>query len=109
MRELVRRRGVDPMAEPERFADLVREAAADYADRVARGLLPGLPDLERVVREISDAVGGFGPLQAYLDDSEIEEIWLNSPSRAANLLPQSGVLTHVALLNDDRAARLVLD
>jgi hypothetical protein len=32
------------------------------------------------------AVGGFGPLQPYLDDPGIEEVWLNAPSRAANLL-----------------------
>ena len=80
VRELVRRRGVDPMAEPERFAELVREAAADYADRAARGLLLGLPDMERVVREVTNAVGGFGALQPYLDDPEIEEVWLNAPS-----------------------------
>lgn len=109
VRELVRRRGVDPMAEPERFAELVREAAADYADRAARGLLLGLPDMERVVREVTNAVGGFGPLQPYLDDPEIEEVWLNAPSRAANLLSQPGVPTHITLLSDDRAARSVLD
>lgn len=86
VRELVRRRGVDPIAEPERFADLVQEAAADYADRVARGLLLGPSDMDRVVREISDAVGGFGPLQPYLGDPEIKEVSLNAPSRAASLL-----------------------
>jgi pilus assembly protein CpaF len=86
VRELVRRRGVDPVAEPERFAELVQEAAMDYADRAARGVLSVLPDMERAVRKVSDAVGGLGPLRPYLDDLEIEEIWVNSPSRAANLL-----------------------
>jgi pilus assembly protein CpaF len=80
VRELVRRRGVDPMAEPERFTDLVREAAADYADRAARGLLLDLPDMERAVREVTDAIGGLGALQPYLDDPEIEEVWLNAPT-----------------------------
>lgn len=80
VRELVRRRGVDPVAEPERFAALVREAAEDYADRVARGVLSELADMERAVRAVSDAVGGLGPLQPYLDDPEIEEIWLNAPT-----------------------------
>lgn len=80
VRELVRRRGVDPVAEPERFAKLVREAAEDYADRVARGVLFELPDMERAVREVSDAVGGLGPLQPYLDDPEIEELWINAPT-----------------------------
>lgn len=80
VRELVRRRGVDPTAEPERFAELVEQAAADYADRAARGVLHELPDMTQAVRHVHDAVGGLGPLQAYLDDPEIEEIWLNSPT-----------------------------
>jgi len=80
VRELVRRRGVDPVAEPERFAELVEQAAADYADRAARGVLFELPDMAEVVREVHDAVGGLGPLQPYLDDPEVEEIWVNSPT-----------------------------
>ena len=87
VRELVRRRDIDPMAEPERFAELVQEAAADYADRAARGVVAQLPDLESVIREVHNAVGGLGPLQLFLDDPDIEEIGVNSPSRAANLLP----------------------
>jgi pilus assembly protein CpaF len=30
---------------------------------------------------VYDAVAGFGPLQAYLDDPSIEEIWVNEPGR----------------------------
>jgi len=100
VRELVRRRGVDPIAEPERFAELVQEAAADYADRVARGVLFELPDMERAVRQISDAVGGLGVLQPYLDDPEIEEIWINAPSRAADLLSRQGVVMGRSLLSE---------
>ena len=28
-----------------------------------------------------DAVAGLGPLQPYLDDPEVEEIWINEPGR----------------------------
>jgi pilus assembly protein CpaF len=80
VRELVRRRGIDPVAEVDRFAELVREAASDYVERAARGVVPPLPDAAAAVREVYDAVGGLGPLQSYLDDPEIEEIWVNSPT-----------------------------
>lgn len=80
VRELVRRRGIDPVAEADRFAELVREAASDYEERAARGAVPPLPDAAAAVREVHDAVGGLGPLQSYLDDPEIEEIWINSPT-----------------------------
>jgi len=86
VRELVRRRGVDPVAESESFADLVREADADYAERAARGAVEPLPDTDRAVREVTDAIGGLSPLQSYPDDPDVEEIWVNSPPRAANHL-----------------------
>ena len=39
------------------------------------------PDLMDKARAVLDAVAGFGPLQRYLDDPGIEEIWINDPSR----------------------------
>ena len=33
------------------------------------------------MRDVLDAVAGFGPLQRYLDDPEVEEIWINEPGR----------------------------
>ncbi|GHH80164.1 pilus assembly protein CpaF [Promicromonospora soli] len=68
------------MAESERFEVLVREAAADYAERAARGAVQPLTDVDGAVQEVIDTVGGFGPLQPYLNDPEIEEIWINSPT-----------------------------
>ncbi|MDO8308070.1 MAG: hypothetical protein Q7V58_06915 [Actinomycetota bacterium] len=47
VRDGVRLRGIDPMREP----DLTQHAFS--------------------------AVAGFGPLQKYLDDPEIEELWIN--------------------------------
>lgn len=79
VRELVRRRGIDPWADGERIRDLVVEAVTDYEERAVRGGLPPLPGHEDTVRHLLDSVAGFGELQAYFDDPEVEEIWLNVP------------------------------
>ena len=36
---------------------------------------------ESVIGELVARVSGFGPLQRFLDDPEVEEIWINDPSR----------------------------
>lgn len=79
VRELIRRRGVDPLREPETLDALVRDALADYDERSLRGHVPPLPDPEAAAKAVRDAVGGLGPLQPYLDDPEVEEIWINAP------------------------------
>jgi len=81
VRELVRRRGIDPQAEPSRVRGLVEAVVADYGDRSLTGGLPALVDAPAAVREVVDAVAGFGPLQRYFDDPTVEEIWVNEPGR----------------------------
>ena len=81
VRELVRRRGLDPVAEPGAVRRLVDEVIADYDERSLTGVLPAIADAGRVARQVFDAVAGFGPLQRYLDDPEVEEIWINEPGR----------------------------
>jgi pilus assembly protein CpaF len=39
-----------------------------------------LADLGEATKSVLDAVAGFGPLQRYLEDSTIEEIWINDPA-----------------------------
>jgi len=53
----------------------------DYDERSLHGGLPTLPSVEDAVKSVIDAVAGFGPLQRYFDDSQIEEIWINEPSK----------------------------
>ncbi|HVE62507.1 MAG TPA: ATPase, T2SS/T4P/T4SS family, partial [Mycobacteriales bacterium] len=43
--------------------------------------LPPVADRVRAAREVYDSVAGFGPLQRYLDDPTIEEVWINEPGR----------------------------
>ncbi|MCS6710991.1 CpaF family protein [Brachybacterium sp. EF45031] len=77
-RELIRRRGLDTQA--GQVDRLVADVVADYEERAEKGAVPPLPDPESAVAEISAKIGGFGPLQEFLDDDSVEEIWINSPS-----------------------------
>ncbi|MGH8891285.1 MAG: CpaF family protein [Acidothermaceae bacterium] len=81
VRELVRRRGIDPATDGAGVRRLVEEVVADYDDRTLTSSLPPLLDRVAAMRLVYDAVAGFGPLQRYLDDPEIEEIWINEPGR----------------------------
>jgi pilus assembly protein CpaF len=81
VRELVRRRALDPVLEPDATRRLVEEVVADYLDRAAVSTLPPLPDPSQTARTVFDEVAGFGQLQRFLDDREVEEIWINEPGR----------------------------
>jgi pilus assembly protein CpaF len=81
VRELVRRRGLDPAGDPGAVRQLVDDVIADYDERTLTSSLPPLPDARRTARLVFDAVAGFGPLQSYLDDPTVEEIYINEPGR----------------------------
>jgi pilus assembly protein CpaF len=55
---------------------LVQEALDAYGERTSAGLLPTVADPERAAAALYHRVAGAGPLQRYLDDDEVEEIWL---------------------------------
>nr|NLD39988.1 CpaF family protein [Actinomycetales bacterium] len=79
VRELARRRGVDPSRDVAATRRLVEEAVADWDDRSLAGLVPPLPSSDLASRHLMDTVAGLGPLQKYLDDPTVEEIWINGP------------------------------
>lgn len=81
VRELVRRRRLDPARDEQDLRALIEDALADYDERALIGGLPHLGDRDAARRELFDAIAGFGPIQRYLDDPGIEEIWINEPSR----------------------------
>jgi pilus assembly protein CpaF len=80
VRELIRRRGLDPLHQAAEVRRLVEAAVTDYDERALMGPLPPLGPLESARRFIFDAVAGFGALQPLLDDPGIEEIWINAPT-----------------------------
>jgi pilus assembly protein CpaF len=81
VRELIRRRGLDPLRDRAGVLALVEDVLADYDERSLLGGVPPLVDPAAVQRSVLDAVAGFGPLQPYLDDPTVEEIWINSPTQ----------------------------
>ena len=77
VRELVRRRGIDPVTDRAAVKRLVDEVVADYDERALTSALPALGDPRSAARSVYDAVAGFGPLQRHLDDPTVEEVWIN--------------------------------
>lgn len=79
VRELVRREGVDP----QRDAGVVRRIAESvvraHDDRSLTGVVAPVADVGALVGELVARVSGFGPLQPFLDDPAVEEIWINYP------------------------------
>ena len=58
----------------------VREEVGRYSERALSGSLPMLLDEKQAAREIVASITGFGALQPFFDDPDIEEIWINGPS-----------------------------
>lgn len=106
VRELVRRRGLDPVGQPQRVRMLVDEVIAEYSDRAAGSSLPPVGDARGTARLVLDAVAGFGPLQRYLDDPTVEEIWINEPGRVFIARVGRSELT-TTILTADQVADLV--
>jgi pilus assembly protein CpaF len=81
LRAVVRREGVDPQLETTRVRRLAEEVVRAHDERSLTGVVTPVPDPVGVVGELVARVSGFGPLQRFLDDPEVEEIWINDPSR----------------------------
>ncbi|MCW2522898.1 MAG: Type secretion system protein [Frankiales bacterium] len=106
LRELVRRRSLDPVLDPDATRRLIAEVLSDYQDRAAMSALPPLGDPLTAAGRLFHQVAGFGPLQPYLDDPEVEEIWINEPGRVFIARRGRSQLTTV-ILTDDQVADLV--
>ena len=83
VRELVRRRGLDPRDEGGGRAvrRVIDEVIADYQDRSLTAAMPALTDPGGVARNVHARVVGAGQLQPYFDDPSVEEIWVNEPGK----------------------------
>jgi pilus assembly protein CpaF len=106
VRELVRRRGLDPIEDRAAVRRLVDEVIAEYDERAMTSSLAPLPDPRTAARAVYDAVAGFGPLQRHLDDPTVEEIWINEPGRVFIARRGQSELT-TTILNDGQVRDLV--
>ena len=80
VREAVRRASMDPLRDRDAVEELVRAAVHRYVSRT-EGSATTEGDLAMVSRRVLDDVAGFGPLQRFFDDPEVEEVWINSPGK----------------------------
>lgn len=81
VRAAVRRDGVDPQREVHLVRDIAEQVVRAHDERSLTGAVAPVADAGGVVGELVARVSGFGALQPYLDDPEVEEIWINDPSR----------------------------
>ncbi|MCU1580199.1 MAG: CpaF family protein [Rhodoglobus sp.] len=97
VRERVRRDGVDLGSDHALAAKYVHDEVRRYSERALGGSVPLLADESLATRQIVATLTGFGPLQPFFDDPDIEEIWINAPD--AVFVARDGIpeLTGVSL------------
>lgn len=102
VRDLVRRRGVDPAVQgPAPVEELIAEALDSYELQTERTDLPLLRDRGRVAKQILDRVAGYGALQPLLDDPAVEEIWINGPGKVFVARDGEHVLTNIVVAQQE--------
>ena len=89
--------GVDPQVQPQACREVLRQALGEREEWVSLDE-QGQRCLERVL--LDDFVG-LGPLQPFLDDPEVEEIWIDSPTRVFVARGGRPELTTVMLTDSD--------
>lgn len=81
VRAVIRRDGVDPQRDVHRVRAIAEQVVREHDDLSLTGAVLPVADRDGVVGELVARVAGFGPLQRYLDDPEVEEVWVNHPDR----------------------------
>jgi pilus assembly protein CpaF len=106
LRDLVRREGVDPQRDTDAVRRLADRVIDRHNDRALTGVVAPVADRGAVREELLARVCGFGPLQRFLDDPQVEEIWVNEPSRVFVARSGRHELTDV-ILDREEVAELV--
>jgi len=107
VRERLRSERSDPVRDPERVRALAFAEVQAHNDlALARGVAP-IEDEGGFIRHVLAAVTGYGPLQPYLDDPAVEELWINAPDRI--FVARAGVAERVPLALTDAAVRELVE
>jgi len=81
VREFIGKRGVDPVRDVAAVRALVDDALAHWEQRALAGAVAPYEDRLPVAKSVLDNLAGLGSSQAYPDDPEIQEIWINDPEQ----------------------------
>ncbi len=107
VRERLQQEPADRAIDRDRVAALARAEVRAHNDRA---LLRGgtfVDDESRCVSEVLASVTGYGRLQPYLDDPEIEELWINAPDRI--FVAKAGIPYRVPLELTEDAVRDIVE
>jgi pilus assembly protein CpaF len=103
VRDRLRAEQADPARSPELVARIAQAEVRRHNDvALARGTAP-IDDEAARVREVLAAVTGYGPLQPYLDDPGVEELWINAPDKV--FVARGGVSERVPVQLTDASVR----
>jgi pilus assembly protein CpaF len=101
VRVRVRDSGVDPQRDSAAVRRIAETVAQAHDERSLTGAVAPLEDLPALVDDLVARVSGFGPLQRYLDDPAVEEVWINEPSRVFVARQGRHELTPTILTGDE--------
>lgn len=104
VRTRVRTGGISPREEVIELRHMVEDILAQST--ITPNNAPDHESSQVLVNEITNQVSGFGPLQSLLDDSTVEEIWINEPGRIFVARNGKSELTSV-MLGDTEVRGLV--
>lgn len=107
VRDLVRQSNIDPLTQPDEARKLITRAIDSYEQRMLRGIVPRVDNLAPLHHVLFDRVCGFGEIQKFLDDPDVEEIWINSPTEVFVARGGESELTGVSL--DDQQIRALVE
>lgn len=103
VRDRLRAERIDTSRDASAALSIARDEVRRHNDfALARGVAP-IDDEAACVRDVLARVTGYGPLQAYLDDPTVEEVWINAPDRI--FIARGGVSERVPLALTDAAIR----
>ena len=104
VRDAIRSSALDPMREPETVRALVDECLDEVIrQRIDRDDAEAAAQIDRagISVQVRHAVAGFGPLQVFFDDPDVEEVWINEPGRVFIARGGRSELTSVVLTDAD--------
>lgn len=107
VRTRVLRDGVDLAADDTAAARYAHDEVRRYSERALTGAHAGLVDEPGAARDVLASLTGYGPLQPYFDDPEVEEIWINAPTRV--FIAKAGVSELTTVVLTDREVRVLVE
>lgn len=81
VRAVVREQRIDPSGDVSAVHRVAAQVVADHETRSLTGAVDSIDEPGLLIGQLVANIAGFGPLQRYFDDPEVEEIWINQPSR----------------------------